>query len=151
MNILGKDFKNLVEACEFYKVKLSSFYYFKKANNIEDNDEVFKLLLDRQEKNKNEHDGLTFNTRKEMCDHFGISYDTYYNRIRMGWKKEDALNIKVIVDHEGNEFKTIKEMCRNYDISVNVFNARLKRNWSLERSLTEPLNKKLKADMIELE
>ena len=80
-----------------------------------------------------------------MCEHWGISYDAYIHRIKVGWSQYDALTVGVerknpfTKDHLGNEYPTFKAMCDAYKLPHSVVYRRLTVfGFSLEAALTTP-------------
>lgn len=96
-----------------------------------------------------DHHGIAYNSKTEMCKHYGISVNQYNGRLSNGWTQKDALetpitkiNTGTVKDHLGKEYKSRAEMYRAYGISSACYSARLKHGWNLEEILTTPMNKK---------
>lgn len=76
-----------------------------------------------------------------MCDAWGITVVTYYNRVRYGWDMEKRLKGKyTVTDHLGNEYRTKKEMLEAYGVSYMTFRTRMSNGWSLKDALTKKIN-----------
>lgn len=64
-----------------------------------------------------DHMGNTFSSKKELCEAYGINYNTYISRERYGWPQKKIFEGKIcnkssnaITDHLGNQFASKKEM-----------------------------------------
>lgn len=99
-----------------------------------------------------DHLGTVFESRKQMCKHWGVPYSLYANRVRLGWSVERALTTPClgdfghiqsvpVVDHMGNTFKTQREMCEFWGVPQSVYSGRKSSNWTTEAALTTPVNK----------
>jgi hypothetical protein len=102
-----------------------------------------------------DHLGKVFKSIKEMCEHHGVSYQTYINRIRLGWSIEKALSSEKrdieyggagvkSCDHLGVEYGSISEMCRAYGISKSCYDHRVKVGMSVEQALTTKVGEAVK-------
>lgn len=100
-----------------------------------------------------DHLGNTFNTYKEMCEKYGISFSSYSRRVNVqGWTVEDALTKpckiiragKEIKDHLGNVYESIEDLSNTYGISAKVLRSRLSNNWDIKDALLTPVRSKHK-------
>ena len=85
-----------------------------------------------------DHLGNIFNSKKEMCEYYGVCKTTFKSRIESGWSLEDALTgkeVKKYYDHLGNEFESIAQMCEYHKINQATFASRIKSGYSLECAL----------------
>lgn len=93
-----------------------------------------------------DHLGNRFNSKKEMCDHYGISKNTYYSRRKSGWSLEKTLTTPkkdhTVTDHLGHEYSSIKELCLTYNITRTAYAARIRAGWEIEKVLTTPIHPK---------
>ena len=97
-----------------------------------------------------DHNGTTYRSVKEMCEHWGIVLTTFYGRLNKGWSLEEALTTKAnstrltepAQDHLGNHFDTITAMCKHWGITTQIYYKRLNKGWELERILTTPPDRK---------
>lgn len=87
-----------------------------------------------------------YNSKKEMCERWGIPTDTFISRVRHGWTVEAALTTPVNgstihsrEDHLGTTFKSKKEMCKHWGISVRSFDERISKGWPLQEALETPI------------
>lgn len=88
-----------------------------------------------------DHNGVEYKSIQDMCDAWGITTVTYYNRIRYGWNMEKRLKGKfTATDHLGNEYKTKKEMLDTYGVNHRTFSNRMSNGWSLKEALTKKTN-----------
>lgn len=94
-----------------------------------------------------DHQGNVFETRKAMCDFWGISQTLFSQRINKGWSIERSLTEPVhrikmtaCVDHVGNRFGSIRAMCDYWGINYNNFNTRRRLGWSLKDILETPVH-----------
>lgn len=62
-----------------------------------------------------DHMGNTFSSKKELCEAYGINYNTYISRERYGWPQKKIFEGKIcnkssnaITDHLGNQFASKK-------------------------------------------
>lgn len=62
-----------------------------------------------------DHLGKSYQSVKEMCSAYNISYAVFLDRRSLSWLLEDCLTVK-IVDHKGRDYKSEEEMC-NYGFS----------------------------------
>lgn len=91
-----------------------------------------------------DHMGNTFSSKKELCEAYGINYNTYISRERYGWPQKKIFEGKVcnkssnaITDHLGNQFASITEMCKYHNIGYYTYEQRIRRGRTLEEALTE--------------
>lgn len=87
-----------------------------------------------------DHLGKQYSSNREMCEHWGIAYETYLNRMKNGWSLEEALTVpsrnKKAKDFQGNDFSSFTMMCKHYNISKDTVKYRLEHGWSLYQALT---------------
>lgn len=94
-----------------------------------------------------DHLGNKYSSITEMCEHYGISTETFTSRIKIyHWTIEQALtypantklNSQTYIDHKGNKFSSLSEMARYWNISQSTLQRRLKTmNLSIEDALTK--------------
>ncbi len=111
--------------------------------NIKDNRGVLKIVgRKRNKKACEDHKGNMYTSITEMCNAYGISTDTFKQRIREGWSLKDALTTEVrsalvaVEDHKGNKYESKTAMCKAYGIDIRIFHARIDSGWTLEKALT---------------
>ena len=88
-----------------------------------------------------DHLGNKYNSVKEMCRAYGINYNTFGARMRLGWDLKQALTadasaVKACSDHLGNKYNSINDMCKAYGINSQTLRERIKLGWTLEQALT---------------
>lgn len=145
----GNEFNSIKDMCDYYNVSIG-LYYSRVASGWGLKD----ILTIPSKKPKNskfkskkckDFKGNEFNSIKDMCNYYGISYDLYRNRIWRGWSQQDALSLVVYnrnscnykyEDHLGNKFPTIKAMCEHWGIKFHTYYGRIKCGWSKEKALT---------------
>lgn len=75
--------------------------------------------------------GNTYESIKDMCSAYEISYSTYSGRRKQGYSMADALTKQdnniyhKCRDHLGNNFNSILEMCKYWNIDYKTYYARL--------------------------
>lgn len=92
-----------------------------------------------------DHEGNRFQTEEEMCQHWGISCNTYKGRRSTGWDMKSALTVPVqakergaCVDFLGNRFASKMEMLDAWGVPQTLYHGRLYSKWQLERILITP-------------
>ncbi len=100
-----------------------------------------------------DHLGNVYPSVQDMFQAYGLTKDTWSNRLGHGWPLKRILTEPVhdngynrahkgtARDHEGNEFPSIQAMCSHYGVKQSTFHNRLKRGLSLEQALTGPTRK----------
>lgn len=147
---LGNKFKNEIDMCKHWNISYNTFrsrlyngYDLKRALETPAN-------YKRNSKRAIDHLGNEFNTIKEMCEYWGITYGNLNTRLRQGWSLKDALEQPIIKDlskgtfirdHLGNKFSSYTEMCEYWGVKYHVFKYRIKR-WGLQKTLETPVREK---------
>ena len=88
-----------------------------------------------------DHEGTWFPSIRAMTRHWGINYDTFFNRrYSCGWSLEKALTAPVhsVQDHTGAWFCSVAQMAAHWGVKLNTFRARRVKGWSLEKALATP-------------
>lgn len=91
-----------------------------------------------------DHIGNKFDSKNDMCAHWGIPRTTYFRRIRDGWNQEKALTTPVkthmkthrIKDHLGQEYNTLDDMCKQWNISKKQYMSNIRNNCDIQDALT---------------
>lgn len=130
-------------------------YYARKAKGYS----LEECLLGRQRQTKSyktriqpvlDHLGNEYESKKAMCEHYGISPATFCKRLERGYTLEEALTTpfrrsldrkiakkgKPCVDHLGNTFSSILEMCEYHGVSYYLYTQRVHRGMTLEEALS---------------
>ena len=109
-----------------------------------------KEMKQMYQKSCTDHLGNTFPSITTMCEHYGISTDTFNKRRNeKHMSLKDALTIPVkkrhngsCKDHLGNEFPSTQAMCEHYGIDRNVFDYRIyEKHMPIKDALTKPTRK----------
>lgn len=141
---LGNSYNSKKEMCEHWGIPTDTF-----ISRIKHGWTVEAALTTPVNKstvyNKEDHLGHIFASKKEMCEHWGISVSSFDERIKKGWTLQKALETpiqsgyhSVVEDHLGNKFKSIAKMCEYWGISFAAYNHRISKGYTLERALTTP-------------
>lgn len=144
---LGNEFTSVSKMCEYWNIPTSTYY---NRMTHSDNYTLEQALTLPPDNHRNagdkcvDHLGNKFNSKKAMCEHWGIDRALYHSRIRLGWSLEDALTKPLdykggapkAYDHLGNEFTDIGEMCKHYNIGRTTYNQRIKAGWTVKDALT---------------
>ena len=144
---LGNEFKSLSAMCDYWNIDTSIVKArLKRGWTIAE-----ALWTPRKNTTTNceiaiDHLGNEFRSHAEMCEHWGLQYQTYKNRIANGWSLKDALETPVglgkrksfLVDHKGNKFYTQEDLCKYWNIPITTFKSRIERGWDLKRALETP-------------
>lgn len=85
-----------------------------------------------------DHLGHEFPSKKEMCEHWGVTLTTFLGRRSRGMSLKEALEGRepTVFDHTGQGFATKVEMAGTWGITPTQLKMRLKRGWTLEEALT---------------
>lgn len=144
---LGNKYKSITDMCNHWGISISAYH-----NRIQNGWTVQRALetpvkITSKEKHEDnaiicDHLGKQFNTRRDMCEHWGIDIGIYTNRISRGWTVEDALTKPVIprdgaVDHLGNKFRTKKEMYEYWGTSERRLKLKLESGYTLYEILEQ--------------
>ena len=115
----GKVYTTYNELAKDYSIPLS-YLSMKLSNGISLEDAINSYKVFRED-----HLGNKFNSEREMCKYWGISYNTYRARKSGGWSLEKALTTpskksskaKECKDIEGNIFPSITSMAKAYNVT----------------------------------
>lgn len=162
---MGNRFESVQKMCDFWGVKVNTFYNRRKNNSSLEECLTGMYFTDPK--------GKKFRTEKDMCDFWGIKTATYKLRISKGYSKLEALTIPLFTDkdsyyrtpikktlknpvkhnhhsiqvyfqnkgkdtkdHEGNAFNSQRDMCEFYHIKQSTYLKRRDRGWTKEEALT---------------
>ena len=142
------DHKDLKALCQEHGLTLPQYRARLKNPNWTKEDALTQPKSARPHQNVTDHLGNTYPTLTAMCQHYNLRLDTYRNRLKKGFSKEEALTYKlyqtkVITDHKGNPFASRQDMAEHYGIDITTFSHRLKKGMTLEEALTKPLYKNI--------
>lgn len=140
---LGNEYNTIREMCKAWGIQQSRFTTrINKGMSLKD---ALETPVKSHSKNTNpeDHLGNRFNSRKEMCEYWGIKEDALKSRLKKGMTLEEALTTPVkerqwnteCTDHLGNHFKSIREMCRYHNINYQTYQRRIENGLSVEESL----------------
>lgn len=101
-----------------------------------------------------DHLGNEYSTKKEMAEAYGLEWETFKARLRVGKTLKEALttplderfsshaktdkSLKERTDHHGNVYRNKTEMANAYKIDPRTVKRRLDAGWTLENALTKP-------------
>lgn len=93
-----------------------------------------------------DHEGNIFSSVLDMCEYWGIRYNSFYNRTHyQGMTLEQALTIPAnryqVTDPKGRVFESARQMCKAWKIDYGCYMGRLDHGWDMEKALTTPSKK----------
>jgi len=156
INIDGRDFGSISEACNFYSVdpRVVDMRLKRLGWSIEE-------ALDPKKRERAEFlvGDFVFNSLNEACRHFGLNYKKIESRIRNGWTINEAFDLeerpapkrkkraqrterrRLVL--EGEEYSSLAEVAKAYNLITSTLSYRLLNEWSLEQAvgLEPPPNK----------
>lgn len=93
-----------------------------------------------------DHEGNVFSSVLDMCEYWGIRYNSFYNRTHyQGMTLEQALttpaNRYQVTDPKGRVFESVRQMCKAWKIDYGCYLGRMEHGWSMEKALTTPSKK----------
>ena len=97
-----------------------------------------------------DHEGNTYKSVQEMCDHWRIPRTAFFRRRRNGWDLKKCLTTPlqkteknaIIHDAQGNSFTSVDEMCAYHNISKQQYIINIRNNCSVEEALTRKTENK---------
>lgn len=138
---LGNEFKTIADMVRYHGVKLQTYYNrLQRGLSLEQalTKEEIKTEVYRQQ----DHLGNKFKTIEDMCNYWGISKWSYFERRQSGKSVKEALTGPVksleATDHLGNTFKSVADLTRHYGIEYSVYRARIKAGWSKKEAIEIP-------------
>lgn len=140
--------KALKDLCHNHDLTLPQYRARLKNPNWTKEDALTQPKSARPHQKITDHLGNVFPTLTAMCQHYNLKLDTYRNRLKKGYSKEEALTYKphqstIITDHKGNPFTSKKEMAQHYGLDLSTFTHRLGKGMTLEEALTKPITKSI--------
>lgn len=93
---LGNTYPTCKEMCDHYHIKMSTFCSRRYHMNLEE--ALTTPIKDKTDNNRRpckDHLGNLYRSRREMCEHYGLTYDTVFLRLKRGMTLEEALTKKV--------------------------------------------------------
>ena len=133
----GNEFNSIHEMCEYWGVPYKTFNgrFYKLKWSLQDCLEAGNDVGKRNYVCK-DHLGNTYESKVKMCEHWGIDYQVFSQRIHRGWTLQRALETSMCIkDHLGNEFKGIPAMCKHWGVTRGIFNKRQRQGYSLQECL----------------
>ena len=158
----GIEYKSIKELAKAYNLTESTIY-----NRLQKGWDIKDVISKKPDKRTltginpaavecYDHLGNKYTDVKSMCEKYGISASSYYQRLKSNWSLEKTLTTpkieskmkgNVSVDHKGYKYISFSEMCRHYGFDKDdIVKKRLQAGWSLEKALTTPSNKKQYTD-----
>ena len=167
----GKKYLNIPSLAQEYQLNANTI--FKRLERGKKGDDLipekkrknFEPPIIEPKKYKYYIEGNGFNSRPEMCKHYGINFSTYRKRVERGFSTEEALGIVKVPDKRrvvkvkkdkqnlkasevdlvinGKRFKSISELAREYDMrDITLRNRILEQRLSPEEAVVKPIEKK---------
>lgn len=140
---LGIEYKTKSDMCKAYGIAYKVFYrrislgwsleeaLTEKKNPIKPNSKACK-----------DHLGNDYYSAADMCRAYGMDYELYRTRKRLGWTFEEILNnrkrnsrVKEHADYLGNVYKSETAMCKAHGVDRNVYRTRIKLGWTNKEAL----------------
>lgn len=144
--VLGKVYENLKEISEEYNININNIRHYIKSHG---EDKLEKYIIDRNIK----VNGLTFKNRGEACKHFGVKYNSVYEKEKKERiSTEEAINKliqvkerkRIYVRLNGKEFKSIRDLAKYLEVNEKTLSRYIKRygdcNKAIERVKEDIIN-----------
>lgn len=165
----GKKYSNIPSLAKEYQLNANTvFKRFERGKRGDDlipkkKRKNFEPPIIEPKKYKYYIEGNGFNSKPEMCKHYGINYSTYRKRVEKGFSTEEALGIVKVADKrhvvrkakknlkasevdlviDGKTFKSISELAREYNMKeITLRNRILKQRLSPKEAVNRPIEKK---------
>lgn len=98
----GNKYSSILKMCEAYGINRSTYLQrIEKGLSVED---ALTLPVETKRSGSRQIEdfkGIVYNSKKEMCEAYGIKYITLVNRMNLGWSLEDALTVPVSLRKKG--------------------------------------------------
>lgn len=149
---LGNEYQNLEVMCKHYGIARSVYSDRIKNQGLSveqaltlERKSLYKGTISSVE-DRTDHLGNVYNTREEMCKHYGKTREIVNKRLKKGYTLERALTERSkkdsITDPFGITHKNYEEMCSYYGKSRSAVDKRLEKGKTLEEALTESVEKR---------
>lgn len=146
MDHLGHVFEQKKSMCDYWDMTVSAFNSrIKRGYSIERALTESRLQFERNNGTRVAVDNKIYNSIQDACAAYGIQYNTYNYRVKLGFTSQEALMLgrlgveKPCKDHFGNPYPQMKQMCMRYHISVRAYLGRIQAGWSLANALEKPM------------
>ena len=148
---LGNEFPSINAMCKHYGIDRTVFNYRRNEKHMSLKETLTMPVEKKHNGSCKDHLGNVFPNKQAMCEHYGISTDTFNKR-----RNEKHMSLKEALttparktrdsckDHLGNEFPSIAAMVDYYGITRKTFDKRRKKQISLKEILTTPVEKRKK-------
>ena len=148
---LGNEFPSINAMCKHYGIDRTVFNYRRNEKHMSLKETLTMPVEKKHNGSCKDHLGNVFPNKQAMCEHYGISTDTFNKR-----RNEKHMSLKEALttparktrdsckDHLGNEFPSIAAMIDYYGITRKTFDKRRKKQISLKEILTTPVEKRKK-------
>ncbi len=147
VNVYGKTFPSLVAAAKYFDVPIYSVHNrLKRGKTLEE--AFFKGDLKRKSSKFKtiSVSGKNFDSLKDACVHFGISYGKAQYRLRKKWSLNQVFELESPpINSAKNAPKTVKfsekiynsytDLAKEYGINPGNLRQRIAKGWSLEQAL----------------
>ncbi len=141
---LKNEFDTIEQLTQSYGITISMYYQrLKKGWSLEKTlttkpRHTKKNKIETTE-DKTDHNGIQFDSIKQMCQHYGLEELTYTRRLERGWNKEKALTEpidttkhgKPVTDPFGFDYPTVKDMLKAYKVKTSAYFERSRAGYSL--------------------
>lgn len=93
-----------------------------------------------------DHNGIEFESIREMCRYYNIKEYIYRNRIKAKWNKKDALTVKIQdygrkISMFGKDYASIIELGNEYKLNYNILTHRLRVGWGIHEVVVDKVLK----------
>ena len=150
----GHEYASLIDLCAKLNIDYNKFKKFRETRPHKQLDDIIKEYQHGKKAIVRDHLGNTYDSQKEMCEHYDVLESVFQGRKKIGWSLEKALttptrsnrtkvriNINPKIDHKGRKYESFTQMCHNYNLSYYTVRSRLKQGYTLKDALSKPIKK----------
>lgn len=134
VTIDGIHYKSKKEACQ--KLDISIYTLNKIINNKASYSDDNKL-----NNKKIIIDGKEFNSKKEVANFYNINYNSFLNKITMGWSIEQIIGIDQPPEKVSLSEEEINKLSKQYNIDKDILIKKIKKGYTLDKILNNSKNK----------
>lgn len=132
ITINGITYKSKKEAKE--KLNCSTYTLNKLINNQISNVEKVKYIIDNKE----------FSSKKDIAKHYNINYDTFLNKLNLGWTIEQVIGLENPPEKIDINKINIDKLSKENNIDKETIIKKLKKGYVLEKAIMPFNNKNIK-------